>query len=77
MNQRKLVLYIAATLDGYIATKDHNLDWLLSVDGEGDNGYSKFYDTVDTVLMGRITYDWIIDHEKGLSLSREGVLCVF
>lgn len=65
MNQRKLVLYIAATLDGYIATKDHNLDWLLSVDGEGDNGYSKFYDTVDTVLMGRITYDWIIDHEKG------------
>lgn len=65
MSQRKLVLYIAASLDGYIATNEHNLDWLFSVDGEGDNGYSKFYDTVDTILMGRITYDWIISHENG------------
>jgi Dihydrofolate reductase len=63
--QRKLVLFIASSLDGYIATEDHNLDWLLSVEGEGDNGYSKFYDTVDTILMGRITYDWIMEHEKG------------
>ncbi len=66
MSQRKVVLYIAASLDGYIATKEHNLDWLLSVEGEGDNGYSKFYSTVDTILMGRVTYDWIMDHEKDI-----------
>lgn len=63
--QRKLMLFIASSLDGYIATEDHNLDWLLTVEGEGDNGYSKFYDTIDTILMGRITYDWIIEHEEG------------
>ncbi len=39
MSHRKLVLYIAASLDGYIATNEHNLDWLLTVEGEGDNGY--------------------------------------
>lgn len=65
MNQRKLVLYIASSLDGYIATDKHNLDWLFEVEGEGDNGYSEFYDTVDTILIGRTTYDWIIEHENG------------
>ena len=40
-SQRKLVLYIASSLDGYIATDDHNLNWLFNVEGEGDNGYSK------------------------------------
>jgi dihydrofolate reductase len=65
MSQRKVVLYIAASLDGYIATEDHNLDWLFAVEGDGDNGYTKFFDTVDTILIGRITYDWIMEHEKG------------
>ncbi|PLT28118.1 dihydrofolate reductase family protein [Peribacillus deserti] len=64
-NQRSLVLYIAASLDGYIARNDESLDWLFKVEGEGDNGYKSFYDTVDTILMGRKTYDWIILHEKG------------
>ncbi len=65
MSRRKLVLYIASSLDGYIATDEHNLDWLFAVEGEGDNGYAAFYESVDTVLIGRITYDWIIEHEKG------------
>ena len=65
MTERKLILYIASSLDGYIATENHNLDWLLTTEGEGDNGYSGFYDTVDTILMGRITYDWIMDYEQG------------
>lgn len=60
--QRKLVLLIATSLDGYIATKDDSLDWLFKVEGEGDNGISEFYETVDTILMGRKTYDWIITH---------------
>ncbi|MCM3764530.1 dihydrofolate reductase family protein [Neobacillus niacini] len=62
-NERKLALFIASSLDGYIATNDESLEWLFRVEGEGDNGYSEFYDTVDTVVMGKRTYDWIMDQE--------------
>lgn len=65
LSKRKLVLYIATSLDGYIATEDDSLEWLFKTEGEGDNGYSEFYNTVDTILIGRRTYDWIIEQEKG------------
>ena len=57
------MVFIATSLDGYIATEDDSLDWLYKVDGEGDNGYLKFYDTIDTVILGRRTYDWIMNIE--------------
>ncbi|WP_066305031.1 dihydrofolate reductase family protein [Bacillus sp. FJAT-29814] len=63
-NDRKLALFIASSLDGYIATKDESLEWLFRVEGEGDNGYLEFYDTIDTVVMGRRTYDWIMNQEE-------------
>ncbi|WP_078547713.1 dihydrofolate reductase family protein [Litchfieldia alkalitelluris] len=62
---RKIVLFIAQSLDGFIATKEDSLDWLFKVEGEGDNGYSEFFETIDTILMGKRTYDWILKHEKG------------
>ncbi len=65
LSKRKLVLYIATSLDGYIATEDDSLEWLFKTEGEGDNGYSEFYNTVDTILIGRRTYDWIIEQENG------------
>ncbi|MFB7305348.1 dihydrofolate reductase family protein [Heyndrickxia sporothermodurans] len=58
--KRKVVLFISTSLDGYIATKDESLDWLFKVEGEGDNGYSEFYETVDTILFGKKTYDWVM-----------------
>ncbi|KAA0964892.1 dihydrofolate reductase [Sporosarcina sp. ANT_H38] len=64
-SQRKLVLFTAVSLDGYIATKSDTLDWLFKVEGEGDNGYSEFYETVDTILLGRRTYDWISENMTG------------
>ncbi len=63
--ERSVILYIATSLDGYIATDDESLEWLFRVEGEGDNGYSEFYNTVDTIIMGRKTYDWIMKEEKG------------
>lgn len=74
MDQRKIVLYIAASLDGYIAAEDENMDWLLNIEGDGDNGYSAFYDTIDTILMGRKTYDWIMRHE-GSKFPYKGKEC--
>lgn len=62
---RHLVLFIATSLDGYIATKEESLEWLFNVEGEGDNGYSEFYETVDTIIMGKKTYDWIMKQELG------------
>ncbi len=63
--KRKVVLFIATSLDGFIATKNDSLDWLYKVEGDGDNGYSEFYETVDTVLMGRRTYDWLMKNVPG------------
>ena len=62
---RKLIIFIAMSLDGYIATEDESLEWLFNVDGEGDNGYSEFLETVDTILMGRKTYDWVMKNIEG------------
>ncbi|KEQ22417.1 dihydrofolate reductase family protein [Paenibacillus tyrfis] len=55
--KRPLVLYIATSLDGYIARENGEIDWLDDAEGEGDNGYSEFYETIDTVLMGNKTYE--------------------
>lgn len=59
---RKLILYIAMSLDGYIARKNGDVDWL---EGDGtevdaDMGYEKFYETIDTVIMGSKTYEQIL-----------------
>ena len=62
MTDRKLKLYIAASLDGYIARTDGSLDWLerLPNPNKIDYGYQEFYQSVDTVIMGRITYEEIL-----------------
>jgi len=54
---RKIKLFIAS-LDGYIATEDGSIDWLYT---DSDYGYTQFYNSVDTILMGRKTYDKIIE----------------
>lgn len=51
---RKVVLYAAASLDGYIARSDGGLDWLVP---DGDYGYNDFFVGIDTLVMGRKTYD--------------------
>ncbi len=58
---RKLVLYIACSLDGFIAAPGDDLSFLDSVQVEGeDYGYHAFTSTVDTVIMGRKTYDKVL-----------------
>jgi dihydrofolate reductase len=59
-NERKLILYIAMSLDGYIAKPNDDLGFLSVVDKEGeDYGYADFVSSVDTVIIGRKTYDWV------------------
>ena len=63
---RQVVLYIAASLDNFIARSDGGVDWLDSPDfqlpGE-DYGYKDFYSTIDTTLMGNSTYKFILDQD--------------
>ena len=59
--ERKLVLFIAASLDGYIATAGGDISFLSVVEEEGeDYGYKEFLMTIDTVVIGRKTYDKVI-----------------
>ena len=81
---RQVKLYVACSLDGYIARLDDSLDWLFSPDEDGDGfGYDDFVASVDTLIMGRRTYDISVAlggpgyHEDRttlvLSRSREGI----
>lgn len=58
---RKTILYIAASLDGYIAKPNDDLSFLSLVEQKGeDYGYADFIQSIDTVIIGRKTYDWIM-----------------
>lgn len=60
-NNRQLVFYIAMSLDGYIAKPNDDLSFLSIVAKEGeDYGYAAFVATVDTVILGRKTYNWVM-----------------
>jgi dihydrofolate reductase len=51
---RSVCVYIAASLDGYIAASGDDLSFLSRVEQEGeDYGYAAFTETVDTVIIGR------------------------
>lgn len=56
-HQRPIVLYIAASLDGYIAREGGGLDWLPPIESDEDFGYGAFFASVDTILMGSTTYE--------------------
>lgn len=61
-----LVYYVAASLDGFIATNQHALDWLNNFTlGEDATPYEEFYQTVGAIIMGGRTYCWIIKNFQG------------
>lgn len=58
---RKLSLFIATSLDGYIAKPNDDLSFLKTVEKEGeDYGYAAFTATIDTIILGRKTYDYVL-----------------
>ena len=57
---RKIIVYIAASADGYIARRDGGVDWLDRPRTAGDYGIRAFYRSIDTILWGRKTYDWVL-----------------
>ena len=57
-SQRRIIVYIATSVDGYIARSDGAVDWLDRPMPKGGYGMNAFARSVDTVLWGRKTYDF-------------------
>jgi len=57
-NHRKIIVHIAASADGYIARSDGDIEWLTSRPApKGFYGMNAFMKTIDTLVMGRLTYE--------------------
>jgi len=57
-------VFIATSLDGFIAREDGAIDFLSVVERPGeDYGYAKFFDSVDTLVIGRKTYETALGFE--------------
>jgi dihydrofolate reductase len=58
-------IFIATSLDGFIARPDGRIDWLSIVEQPGeDYGYAAFYETIDTIVVGRKTYETALGFER-------------
>lgn len=59
---RKVILYIAISLDGYIADKAGGVSFLGGDDSDTENmgSYPSFIETIDTVIMGYNTYNQLV-----------------
>ena len=58
MDRPKISIYIATSIDGYIARKDGGLDWLDRVGGfDEDYGFQKLLNSIDALIIGRKTYE--------------------
>jgi len=79
----KMSVYIAVSLDGFIARKNGGIDWLTdrgNNSGNEDYGYKAFMDTVDILVMGRNSYekvltfgDWPYGDKSVIVLSRGAI----
>ena len=62
--KRRIIVHIAMSADGYIARPDGDVEWLNRLPPDADYGMKKFYSTIDTILWGRKTYDWLLAYYK-------------
>jgi dihydrofolate reductase len=58
----KTQYYTACSLDGFIATDDHSLEWLFPLGDIRDTGYPNFIQGVGALAMGSSTYEWMLRH---------------
>ncbi|MGL4949466.1 MAG: dihydrofolate reductase family protein [Anaeroplasmataceae bacterium] len=82
---RKVVLYIAVSLDGFIADKNEGVSWIAGDNSDPSNqgSYNDFSNTIDTVILGYKTYNqiitelsvdkWIYDDKKTYVLTSKNI----
>ncbi len=58
-------VFIAMSLDGFIARQDHRLDWLMKQETAGeDHGFDAFVDSVDGIVMGSSTFKTVLEFDS-------------
>ena len=57
------MVYIAVSLDGFIADEDGDVHWLEAFEKD-DYGYGEFIQSIGSILMGRVTYDQILNFRE-------------
>lgn len=60
--------YGCITMDGYLAAKDHSLDWLYEAGSVEETSYDAFYSRMDVTLMGRRTFAEIAKTENPVEI---------
>ncbi|MFN6563499.1 MAG: dihydrofolate reductase family protein [Nostoc sp. ChiSLP01] len=79
----KVTLYIATSLDGYIARNNGGIDWLSIVETqEEDYGYAAFYHSIDAIVLGSKTYElglsfeqWPYPDKKSFVFTQRNLKC--
>lgn len=58
--------YTSTSLDGFLATPDHSLDWLFKqdFDQKGPMNYRAFIEGIGALVMGASTYEWLLEVEE-------------
>ena len=76
----KFILYIATSVDGYIARLNGSIDWLPTPEAYEDNSYNQFYHSIDALVMGSTTYkqvlefgDWAYSGKLAYVLTRQNL----
>jgi dihydrofolate reductase len=74
----KISVYIATSLDGFIARNDGNIEWLHNsghgeIENEEDFGYKAFMSSVDALVMGRNTYEKVLSFNGEWSYGKKPV----
>jgi len=65
----KASVFIATSLDGFIARENGDVDWLSESDTDGsgeDYGFQEFMDSIDTLVMGRKTFEMVVSSGEWL-----------
>ena len=64
--KRKVSVFIATSVDGFIARLDGDVSWLQEtepIEGGGDGGFRGFFDSIDVLVMGRGTFEKVLEFD--------------
>lgn len=72
--ERKIIVYIATSADGYIARPDGSVDWLNRPVPKGAYGMAAFAPSIDTILWGRKTYDFAATMGESAPMAKSNTM---